>query len=332
MPFLPILLTILLQALPAIGQESDSLLLLTPEQADSLEFRLKHHYTNNFNFRVKADTLLLVPRDNELTDTCIVTYGDLIAVALIKEQNDTVWVKLARDQITMGWVNEADLLRSTTPDDGISVIIDRLTGTRAIWMSALLALGLIAFMFYTRKRSTRSRRLADRTSQSGSDTPEAAALAFGEPEAPLLLATTLAIAVIYTGIQTYAPEFWQEYYFHPTLNPLILPGIMAVLLSLVWLLVVVYVALIIAVYRDYYFAPGLRFILRITGLAMLFYLLVSLSSTLVSWWLALVIAIVLAVLVLYIYFRHLRHRYQCPYCGAVLHDKGTCPECGTELK
>ena len=140
------LILVLLQVLSSFGQEPDSLMLLTQSQADSLAFRLKHHYTNNFNFLVKADTLMLVPRDDEMADTCFVVQDDVIAVAKFKEQDDTVWVKVARDQITMGWVTEEELLVSTTPDDGISVIIDRLTGTRVIWMSALLALGLIAML------------------------------------------------------------------------------------------------------------------------------------------------------------------------------------------
>ena len=307
------LILVLLQVLSSFGQEPDSLMLLTQSQADSLAFRLKHHYTNNFNFLVKADTLMLVPRDDEMADTCFVVQDDVIAVAKIKEQDDTVWVKVARDQITMGWVTEEELLVSTTPDDGISVIIDRLTDTRVIWMSALVALGVIALLIYSRRQKL------GRITINGSG------------EALMLMLTVLALVLLYTYIQTYYPEFWQEYYFHPTLNPLILPGIMAVLLSLVWAVIILYVAFIISVYHNFYFVPGMKFIFEITGISMLLYLTVSLTSTLAGWYVALVLAVIIAVCAVYIYFRYLRYRYQCPKCGELLRSKGTCPECGTKL-
>lgn len=308
-----IYILVLFQALPLFGQESDSLMLLTQSQADSLAFRLKHHYTNNFNFLIKADSLLLVPRDDEMTDTCEVYLGDVIAVAKIKEQDDTVWVKVARDQITMGWVTEDELLASATPDDGISVIIDRLTGTRVIWMSALLALGLVAMLIYSRRHKW------NRITINGSG------------EALMLMLSILAVALFYTYIQTYYPEFWQEYYFHPTLNPLILPGIMAVLLSLVWAVIILYVAFIISVYHNFYFVPGVKFIFEVTGISMLLYLLVSLTSALAGWYVALALSLIVASASVYVYFRYLRYRYQCPRCGTLLRSKGVCPECGTRL-
>lgn len=330
-----LVLMVIFQVVPAFGQETDSLLLLTQEQADSLEFRLKHHYTNNFNFRVKADSIQLVPRDDEMTDTCVVFMNDIIAVAKIKTVNDTVWVKVARDQITMGWVTEEQLLGSSTPDDGISVIIDRLTGTRAIWMSSLLALGILALFFIRHK--TRVRHIHSRLLEiTGRKSEKTQYIANGKKwsgvfEYPLLLLITCAVATIYTGVQTHAPEFWQEYYFHPTLNPLILPGIMSVLLTLVWLQVISFIAIVIDVYNNYYFIPGAKLILEVLGAAMLTYLIVSLSSTLISWIFALFIAIAIFITILFIYFRYIHHRYQCPVCGARLHDKGICPECGTKL-
>ena len=42
---------------------------LTNDQIDSLEFRLTHHYTINDNFKVLADSIKLVPREDEQSDT-----------------------------------------------------------------------------------------------------------------------------------------------------------------------------------------------------------------------------------------------------------------------
>ena len=95
------------EKLSADNSVADTLLELTQKQADSLEFRLLHHYTNNFNFVVKVDSLVLIPREDEMNDTSRVRKNDRIAVADIREQ-DTIWIKVARDQFTMGWISEDD--------------------------------------------------------------------------------------------------------------------------------------------------------------------------------------------------------------------------------
>ena len=134
-----------------IGTEPvDTFLTLSPQQADSLYFRLSHHYSENFNFVVKADSLTLIPREGDLlTDTCKVYSGDLIAVASIKtisgDSIDSVWVKVAHDQFTMGWIPEDELLKGVVPDDSISEMLDLMTGSRGFWMSALVFCGIIGF-------------------------------------------------------------------------------------------------------------------------------------------------------------------------------------------
>ena len=122
---------------------------LTPQQVDSLMFRLTHHYSENFNFLVKTDSLTLIPREGDLMiDTCRVYRGEVVAVAAIKivpgDSIDSNWVKVASNQYTMGWIPEHDLLRGTTPDDIISEMLDALSDSRYIWMSALLVLGILA--------------------------------------------------------------------------------------------------------------------------------------------------------------------------------------------
>lgn len=105
--------------------EDSTLMDITPKQVDSLVFRLTHHYSENFNFLVKADSLKLIPREGDLImDTCLVYKDDVIAVAAIKtipgDSIDSIWVKVASNQTTMGWIPESELLKGTTPDDLIS--------------------------------------------------------------------------------------------------------------------------------------------------------------------------------------------------------------------
>lgn len=243
-----------------ITAEDTTLIKLSPQQVDSLVFRLTHHYSENFNFVVKADSLTLIPRDGDLlTDTCRVFRGDLLAVAAIKttpgDSIDSIWVKVANNQTTMGWISEQELLRGTTPDDPISEILHALSTSRAVWMSALLAIGVIAVITGKKK-----------------------ALRFNELTSiypPLFILLVAMMASIYASVQNFVPEFWQEYYFHPTLNPLILPPLIATLVTVTWLVIITFIAVLDEVYRYLYILPGITYIAELLGIAMLTYLTIS---------------------------------------------------------
>ena len=296
----------------AVGEVADSLLELTQAQADSLEFRLLHHYTNNSNFVVKADSLLLVPREDEMYDTCKVRKDDRIAVADIREL-DTVWIKVARDQFTMGWIPEDELLQGVVPDDPISQVIDTLTVSRYIWMSVLVVLGIIGFVgFILRRKGLRQLQIF-RFDEMDSFYPT------------LFLILVASLACLYARIQKFTPEFWQEYYFHPTLNPLILPAVMAVLVSLMWAVIIAFIAMLIEVYHHFDFFQGLTYVLEMLGLAMVSYLVISSTTTAYVGYGLLVIYIVL---LLWIYYKYIRCRYTCGFCGRSIRKKGTCPHCG----
>ena len=247
---------------------SDSILLMpSTHQADSLLFRLTHHYSENFNFLVKADSLTLVPREGDMMhDTCKVYHGDVIVVAAIKPlaggDIDSIWVKVASNQHTMGWILEQELLQGTTPDDPISEMLDALTGSRAIWMPSIILIGIIAIAFSKRKNLRKSLLPSF----------------FNEMDSPypsFFLILTTIIAALYASIQNFVPEFWQEYYFHPTLNPLVLPPLMATLVVMAWLLIITLIAVIDEIYHHFYFMAGITYLAKLLGLAMMVYLFVS---------------------------------------------------------
>ncbi len=243
-----------------------TLLSLSPKQVDSLMFRLTHHYSENFNFLVKADSLTLIPREGDLiTDTCHVYADDIIAVAEIKalpgDSIDSIWVKVASNQFTMGWIPEQELLKGTTPDDPISEMLYALSSSRAIWMSALVALGVIAIFFGRKKKLAMP--LILRFEEMPSIYP------------PLFLLLVALMASLYASVQNFVPEFWQEYYFHPTLNPLVLPPVMATLVVLMWLVIITFIAVIDEVYHHFYFAQGVTYLAELIGVSMLVYLMVS---------------------------------------------------------
>ena len=266
---------------------TDTLLELTQAQADSLNFRLSHHYTNNFNFRVKADTIALTPHIDTSADTVYLYKGDVIAVADIHTTSDTVFVKVARDQHTMGWLAEPRLLSGTTPDDPISIIIDRLATTRLIWMPVMAILGILLIF------SKKSSRLLHPTL---------------DPLCPCLCIMLVAtIACLYTSIQMWVPEFWQEYYFHPTLNPLRLPPLMATLVVLVWLIIVAFVAMALEVYKHLEFPGGLLYLLQVCGLSVLAYLAISYSTLI---YVGYILLPALLLLLSYIIIKPIKHNYK----------------------
>ncbi len=241
--------------------QPDSVLLnMSPQQIDSLVFRLTHHYSINFNFVVKADSIMLIPREGDVGDTCYVKDGELIAVAAISNHIDTLWVKVAHDQRTMGWIAESELLKHSSPDDPISEILYALSGSRGIWMSILAAIGLSAF-FVKQRKNNRMRLFSLEQMQS--------------PYPSMFLALIAVMAVLYSSVQNFVPEYWQEYYFHPSLNPLMLPPLMATLVVCVWLLIITFIAVCDEVYHHFDVLDGAIYIFELLGIGMIVYLAVS---------------------------------------------------------
>lgn len=257
-------------AMNEYSADSDSvrILDLSPQQKDSLVFRLSHHYSENFNFKVKADSLVLVPREGDLIqDTCMVYDGDLIVVAEIKgipgDSIDSVWVKVAHDQMTMGWIPEHELTAGAIPNDEISELLYAMTNSRMFWMTALLVFGVFAYLLHRGE----SRQLY--------------LLKFNEMDSvyPFLFLILVGLmASVYATVQNFVPEYWQEYYYHPVLSPIGLPFIMALLLVLAWSVIIVFIAVVDEVYNHFYFIPGMAYIFELLGLAMFVYLFISWST------------------------------------------------------
>ena len=310
---------------PTTEESTDTVPKLTPQQVDSVVFRLTHHYGPNFNFELKADSMILVPREGDLIqDTCVVRNKDLLVVAQIKRieasdstMEDTFLIKVAHDQTTMGWVKESELLEKAVPDDPISQLIDFMTGSRAIWMSSFLGFGVIAFFF----RKMRKQKM----SISLSDLKVVDLIEMDSFYPPLLLILVACVAALYASVQNFVPEFWQEYYFHPTMNPLLLPPIMAVLVTLVWLTLIVIVAVVIEVYNNFYSFRGIIYLFEIAGLCMLVYLLISWTILIYVGYLLLPILIAYLI---YYYFKYIRCTMTCGHCGRKIREKGICKHCG----
>jgi hypothetical protein len=297
-------------------ESADSIPCLKREKADSIKFRLTHHYTINHNFIVKSDSLTLTSRISALpNDTFVVRKGERIVVADIYENvNDsakTVWIKMARDQHTMGWIRENDMLTHVVPDNIISYTLDILTNSRTLWMFSILAFGVGAF-FFRRYRSSKLQILK-----------------FDEMDSfypVLFLILTATLSCLYTSIQRFVPEYWQEYYFNPTLNPLQLPAALSLLVALVWTTIIIFIAVLDNIYNNFYIAPGITYLCELLGLGMLTYLFFSWTTIITIGYFLLPVFIVA---LLYIYFKYIRCKYTCGECGCRMHSPGRCIYCGT---
>ena len=334
---------------------------LTTEQLDSLEFRLTHHYTLNDNFIVKADSIKLVPRDDETTDTCYVKKDEMLVVVKIKRNRvsqdddsvelstadanlmksmeeadkeidaseskltenrqvdqptdsvpaDTVWIKVAGNQYKMGWITERSLLKHTVPSDNISQLLDSLTSTRILWMGGFLMLGILGL--YLHRAYNKKKLPMVKINEMDSVYPF------------LFIILVALLGCLYASVQNFAPEFWQEYYFHPTLNPFMLPAVMAVLVILVWLILIVFIALCMEVYNNFYFKRGVVYLMEIIGASMLAYLFISWTTQI---YIGYLLFVVLAWFLWVFYDGYVKCRYQCSNCGRKIKDKGICPHCG----
>ena len=101
---------------------------------DSVDYLMEHYYTLNSNFEVTSDSLLL--QQLPLIDVLPVYKGEKLVVAEFMVQAadtvDSVWVKVARDQETMGWIREGELLKKVVPVDPISQFIHLFSSSHTI--------------------------------------------------------------------------------------------------------------------------------------------------------------------------------------------------------
>ena len=227
---------------------------LTEQQLDSISFYTTHHYTQGFNFVVSKDSLVILEQQNEmmpvpdilsaeimagdetmpmlsLVDSLTLYRHEHLVVADIRsvptDSIDSVWVKVARDQLTQGWVHESDLLRSVSPDDPISLFIDYFSDAHLLIFLGFCV--LVGGAYGLRRLMRKGARIVH-----FNDIPSFY---------PTLLCLLVAsAAVLYSSIQLFAPESWRHFYYHPSLNPYALPWHLGLFMSSVWAILIVAIA------------------------------------------------------------------------------------------
>ena len=227
---------------------------LTERQLDSISFYTTHHYTQGYNFLITSDSLVILEQQPEMMPVpdmlaSEMTVGDqtmpmlsmVDSLTLRKHQRlvvadittvptdsiDSVWVKVARDQHTQGWVRESRLLAAVSPDDPISQFIDFFSDLHLL---VFLAFCVVVGGAYGLRRLMRKGAKIVHFNDIPSFYPT------------LLCLLVASSAVLYSSIQIFAPEMWRHFYYHPSLNPYALPWHLGLFVTAVWALLIVAIA------------------------------------------------------------------------------------------
>lgn len=289
-------------------------------QLDSLSFASTHHYSQGYNFVVRDDSIELIKQQPEEllshlpTDSFAIHKHEHVVVADIRKlPNDTVdsiWVQLATADYRFGWVRESKMIKKVVPDDPISQFISTFSDVHLLIF--LIVIVVFSLFYLVRKISSQNAHIVH----------------FNDIRSfyPTFLCLLVACsAALYALIQMYAPEVWQHFYYHPTLNPFSQPPIMEVFLISVWLMLIVGLA---AVDDARHQLPAGEALLYTAGLAAVCafdYIVFSLTTL---YYIGVPLFFVYLWYALRQYYRHSRYIYICGNCGALLRRKGRCPHCG----
>lgn len=289
----------------------------TGVNADS--FRIKHHYWKNDNF-VTTDSLPLTshipgePGTIYTRDSSVLGIYDQLVVANVvyvpTDSVDSVWVMVARDQVTMGWVRETELLEKAVPDNAISRFISHFSDSRFLVLLGCLIFG---FCFFVLQRFRKERFLMIHLNDISSFYPT------------LLCLTMSLSASIYGTIQNFLPEVWKEFYFHPSLNPFGQPRVIMIFLLSVWSILVVSVAVIDDLRKQPKVVNAVSYMISLSAVCMILYLVLSIS---VQYYFGYALLLAYWVFALRQHWTHNHASFRCGNCGHALRSKGRCPHCG----
>ena len=292
----------------------------TRSKVDSLAFRVKHHYSQGFNFVVIPDSLMLLRQQPEeavndmKTDSFAVKKGKEVVVADIRilpnDKQDSVWVQIATEDYAFGWIHESQLLKQVVPADPISQFISTFSNIHLLIF--LIVISIMGVGYLARKILKKNAHIVHLNDISSFY--------------PTLLAVIVALsAAFYASIQLFAPETWREFYFHPSLNPFSQPLLLNIFLVLVWAMLIISLATIDDVRRLLKSGDTLLYLSGLGAVCAVNYIV---FSVLTLYYIGYPLLIVYIYYAFRIYLRKTRETYYCGNCGVRLHRKGRCPQCG----
>ena len=289
----------------------------TRSKEDSLSFRVKHHYSQGFNFIVTSDSLMLLRQQpeeavNEMTtDSFAVKKGKEVVVADIRilpiDKQDSVWVQIATEDYAFGWIHESRLLKQVDPADPISQFISTFSNVHLLIF--LIVFSIMGVGYLARKILKKNAHIVHFNDISSFY--------------PTLLAVIVALsAAFYASIQLFAPETWREFYFHPSLNPFSQPLLLNIFLVLVWAMLIIGLATIDDVRRLLKSGETLLYLSGLGAVCAVNYIV---FSVLTLYYIGYPLLIAYIYYAFRVYLRKSSETYYCGNCGVRLHRKGRCP-------
>lgn len=248
---------------------------LTDQQRDSILFSHYHHYNVGYNFMFDSDSVELrgtpgnVPIVNEHSffHSTIHKGQDFVVTEISRNPSDStadsVWVRVGSDDIMPGWITEETLLQNSTPLDPISRFIHFFSDTHVFAFIAMALLVAIILIYRVVKRR------------------ETHIIHFNDVPSiyPTLFALSIATsAMLYGAIQHLQPETWEEFYFHPTLNPIGQSFVISLFLSSTWLTIILLLSVVFDLSEKLPLGEHINYILLLVVWAGVLYIVITLST------------------------------------------------------
>jgi len=287
---------------------------ISQKTKDSLTYLYKYHYTLNKNLEVWSDTVQLAQlpfKDKFVT----ITKGDRVVVAEFMVQPsdtvDSVWVKVARDQNTQGWVHESTVVDHFVPVNPGSQAIFLFSHTHASYSIVVLAFVMAIYLFRVyRKKNLQLVYFNDINSVY-----------------PLMLCFLLAFsATTYESMQLFAPETWQHFYFNPSMSPFRVPFILSVFVLSLWAFIVVFLASLEDLFRQLSVSSAFLYLLGLAACCIFCYFFFIFAT---SFYIGYLFLIYFFYLLMKKINGRMTYKYRCGKCGALMKEKGECPSCGS---
>lgn len=290
------------------------------EISDSTYTYNSRHYSIGYNFIVHNDSLLLINQQPEehvsllVTDTSYIAHDTHVAVVdfriLPQDSIDSVWVQLVSETGETGWIHETELLPNVVPTDPISQIIMLFSDTHVLFALILVALITAAYIM----------RLVQRR--------KAPLVHFRDIPSfypTLLCITVAAAATFYASLQMFGADIWRHYYFHPTLNPFLMPPILSIFICSVWAMLIIGIAAIEDTRHHLTFTDAILYLSGLTGFCAVLYIVFSISTL---YYIGYPLLVAYCWFAITRYLRYFSHPYVCGNCGKRIRKKIQCPHCG----
>lgn len=280
---------------------------------DSLSYLATYHYTFDANFIVSSDSLLL--EQLPVKEEYLPVYRDdrlVVAEFMVQpaDSADSVWVKVARDQVTQGWIRQKDLLRNIVPSDSVSQFIHLFSNVHSVYFLLIFILFVCLFLV----RAVYKKRVL--------------LVYFNDIDSifPILLCLLTALAAtLYGTLQTFYPDTWEHFYFNPGLNPFKLPFILGLFMAVLWISIVVFLAVLDDLFHQASFSTACFYLLGLLSVCIFCYLFFTFTTSFYIGYVGLGY-------LFYVSIRRIRkgtsYRYRCGQCGTKIREKGECPRCG----